>query len=100
VLTPDTNHASRLFRHTDPTLPVLFMYRNKESVIIGRNQVWMQFHSESESHKLDRTHGKKSTKLHFAKLGSTLYAGEAEEEPFITYALPSACVSRLNARAM
>ncbi|KAF8605374.1 Lipoyltransferase and lipoate-protein ligase [Ceratobasidium sp. AG-I] len=27
-----------LFRHTDPSLPVLFMYRNKESVIIGRNQ--------------------------------------------------------------
>ncbi|KAG9093487.1 Biotin/lipoate A/B protein ligase [Ceratobasidium sp. UAMH 11750] len=27
-----------LFRHTEPSLPVLFMYRNRESVIIGRNQ--------------------------------------------------------------
>jgi hypothetical protein len=32
---------SRLFRHTDPALPILFMYRNRESVIIGRNQVYM-----------------------------------------------------------
>ncbi|KAH7343456.1 lipoate-protein ligase A [Rhizoctonia solani] len=37
-----------LFRHTDPTLPVLFMYRNKESVIIGRNQnPWKEINQTS-----------------------------------------------------
>ncbi|CAE6535154.1 unnamed protein product [Rhizoctonia solani] len=37
-----------LFRHTDPTLPILFMYRNKESVIIGRNQnPWKEINQTS-----------------------------------------------------
>lgn len=44
--------AERLYRKSPPSIPMLFMYRNRDCVVLGRNQVSSSFPSSSPSSPL------------------------------------------------
>ncbi|QRV87798.1 lipoate-protein ligase A [Ceratobasidium sp. AG-Ba] len=73
-----------LFRQTDPSLPVLFMYRNKESVVIGRNQnPWKEINQTAlRQSNIDFVRRRSGGGTVYHDLGNTNYSVMVPRETF------------------
>ncbi|CAE6411295.1 unnamed protein product [Rhizoctonia solani] len=89
-----------LFRNTDPTLPILFMYRNKESVIIGRNQnPWKEINQTSlRESGIEFVRRKSGGGTVYHDLGNTNYSVMVPRETFTRDANAQLVASALNSQ--
>ncbi|KAG8690962.1 Biotin/lipoate A/B protein ligase, partial [Ceratobasidium sp. 423] len=89
-----------LFRHTDPALPILFMYRNKESVIIGRNQnPWKEINQTSlRESGIEFVRRRSGGGTVYHDLGNTNYSVMVPRETFTRDANAKLVASALNSR--
>ncbi|CAE6505707.1 unnamed protein product [Rhizoctonia solani] len=89
-----------LFRHTDPALPILFMYRNKESVIIGRNQnPWKEINQTSlRESGIEFVRRRSGGGTVYHDLGNTNYSVMVPRETFNRDANAKLVASALNSQ--